>query len=205
MRRFTWRFRAPSAAVRGGVTLTIGPLKVSAAHPRSSFAFLPALAFTAALIVLGACTPAALPSSSVSATPSAVAVDVTSSPGPSTLASASPAPPPTIAVVKVTPIPNAPDSNTVVKLIAARVRWVPTTLAAPAGQVWHVRIDNQDGPPEHHNFVVASGKTVPERIYQSPNFNKGTFTFDIPALPAGSYLFICTVHADVMTGTLELR
>jgi plastocyanin len=164
-----------------------------------------ALAFTAALVVLSACSAAALPSSSASAAPSAVAVDVTPSPGPSTLAPASPAPPPTIAVVKVTPIPNAPDSNTVVKLIAARVRWVPTTLAAPAGQVWHVRIDNQDGPPEHHNFVVASGKTVPERIYQSPNFNKGTFTFDIPALPAGSYLFICTVHADVMTGTLELR
>jgi plastocyanin len=162
-------------------------------------------AFTAALVVLSACSAAALPSSSASAAPSAVAVDVTPSPGPSTLAPASPAPPPTIAVVKVTPIPNAPDSNTVVKLIAARVRWVPTTLAAPAGQVWHVRIDNQDGPPEHHNFVVASGKTVPERIYQSPNFNKGTFTFDIPALPAGSYLFICTVHADVMTGTLELR
>jgi hypothetical protein len=164
-----------------------------------------ALAFTAALIVLGACTPAALPSSSVSAAPSAVAVDVTPSPGPSTLASASPEPLPTIGVVKVTPIPNAPDSKTVVKLVAARVRWVPTTLAAPAGQVWHVQIDNQDGPPEHHNLVVASGKTVPERIYQSPNFNKGTFTFDIPALPAGSYLFICTVHGDVMTGTLELR
>jgi plastocyanin len=85
------------------------------------------------------------------------------------------------------------------------VRWVPTTLAAPADEVWHVQIDNQDGPPEHHNFVVASGKTVPERIYQSTNFNKGTFTFDVPALPAGNYLFICTVHADVMTGTLELR
>jgi plastocyanin len=164
-----------------------------------------ALAFTAALVVLNACTAAALPSSSASAAPSAVAVDVTNSPGPSTLASASPPPLPTIAVVKVSPIPNAPDSKTVVKLVAARVRWVPTTLAAPAGQVWHVQIDNQDGPPEHHNFVVASGKTVPERIYQSPNFNKGTFTFDIPALPAGSYLFICTVHADVMTGTLELR
>ena len=92
-----------------------------------------------------------------------------------------------------------------VTLVAAHVRWVPTTLAAPAGKVWHVQIDNQDGPPEHHNFVVASGKTVPERIYQSANFNKGTFTFDVPALPAGNYLFICTVHADVMTGTLELH
>ncbi|MEA2546041.1 MAG: Cupredoxin-like domain [Chloroflexota bacterium] len=180
-------------------------MRPGAAHRRTVFIFLPALALAAALVVLGACTAAALPSSSVSAAPSAVAVDVTNSPEPSTSASGSPAPLPTIAVVKVTPIPNAPDSKTIVKVVAAHVRWVPTTLAAPAGKVWHVRIDNQDGPPEHHNFVVASGKTFPERIYQSRNFNKGTFTFDVPALPAGKYLFICTVHPDVMTGTLELR
>ena len=175
------------------------------AHRRAVIAFLPALALTAALVVLSACSASALPSSSVSATPSAAPVDVTPSPGPSTLASASLAPLPTIAVVKVTPIPNAPDSKTIVKVVAAHVRWVPTTLTAPAGKVWHVQIDNQDGPPEHHNFAVASGKTYAEQIYQSANFNKGTFTFDVPALPAGNYLFICTVHPDVMTGTLELR
>jgi plastocyanin len=169
------------------------------------FAFLPALALTVALVVLSACTAAALREferlgrafggggrPDLFARTIGVGLGVTGSL-------------PTIAVVKVTPIPNAPDSRTVVKVVAADVRWVPTTLAAPAGQVWHVTIDNQDGPPEHHNFVVASGKTVPERIYQSTNFNKGTFTFDVPALPAGNYLFICTVHADVMTGTLELR
>jgi plastocyanin len=176
-----------------------------AAHRRTVFAFLRALALSAVLAVLGACTTAAVPSSSVVALPSTVPVDVTPSTAPSTLASASPAPLPTIAVVKVTPIPNAPDSTTVVKVVASHVRWVPTTLTAPAGKVWHIQVDNQDGPPEHHNFVVASGKTVPERIYQSTNFNKGTFTFDVPALPAGTYLFICTVHADVMTGTLEIR
>ena len=180
-------------------------MTATAAHRRTGFAFLPALALTTALVALSACSATALPSSSVSAVPSAVAVDVTSSPGPSTFASAPPTPRPTIAVVKVTPIPSAPDSKTVVKVVAAHVRWVPNTLVAPAGQVWHIEIDNQDGPPEHHNFAVASGKTFAEQIYQSPNFNKGTFTYDVPALPPGAYLFICTVHPDVMTGTLELR
>jgi plastocyanin len=175
------------------------------ADRRAGIAFLPGLALTAALALLNACTAAALPSSSVSSAPSLVAGNATSSPVSSMLVSASPPLLPTEAVVKVTPIPNAPDSKAVVKVAAAHVRWVPTTLAAPAGQIWHVQVDNQDGPPEHHNFVVASGKTFEERIYQSPNFNKGTFTFDVPALPAGTYLFICTVHADVMTGTLEIR
>jgi plastocyanin len=78
-------------------------------------------------------------------------------------------------------------------------------LTAPAGKVWHVKIDNRDGAPEHHNFAVASGRTFEERIFQSPNFFTGTFTFDIPALPAGSYLFICTVHPGVMTGTLTIK
>jgi plastocyanin len=170
-------------------------MKATAALRRIGFAFLPALAI---VVALSGCNAAAVPSSSA-------AVDVTPSPAPSAMASASSSPRPTVAVVKVTPIPNSSDSKTVVKLVVAHVRWMPTTLAAPAGAVWHIEIDNQDGPPEHHNFVVASGKTVPERIFQSKNFDKGTVTLDVPALPAGNYLFICTVHPDVMTGTLELR
>jgi hypothetical protein len=179
-----------------------GDEMTATAHRRTQFPFLPAFPLMAALVGLGACN-AAVPSSS--AAPSVVAVDLSASPAPSTLASASQAPVPTVAVVKVTPIPNAPESKTVVKVVVAHVRWTPTTLAAPAGQAWHVEIENQDGPPEHHNFVVASGKTVPERIFQSKNFDKGTVTLDVPALPAGNYLFICTIHADVMTGTLELH
>jgi plastocyanin len=29
-----------------------------------------------------------------------------------------------------------------------------------------------------------------------------TVTYEIPALPAGDYQFICTVHVDTMRGTL---
>ena len=84
------------------------------------------------------------------------------------------------------------------------MRWSTTTPSAPAGKVWHVKINHEDGRPEHHPIAIASGTTFAEQIYQSPNFVMGTFTFDLPALPAGSYLFICTVHPDVMTGTLTL-
>lgn len=158
----------------------------------------PAAALIAALIGVGGCSSPAAPSSNSPAPPA------TTRPTTEPSASPSPAPSGTPAIVKVTPIPDAPDSKTVVKVTALHVRWIPTTLTAPAGMVWHVEVDNQDGPPEHHNFVVASGKTVQERIFQSPNFDMGTFTFDVPALPVGSYLFICTIHPDVMTGTLTL-
>jgi hypothetical protein len=55
-----------------------------------------------------------------------------------------------------------------------------------------------------HNFTVASGPTFPERIFQVPDV-AGTHTFDIPALPAGSYFFICTIHPESMTGTLIIK
>jgi plastocyanin len=93
----------------------------------------------------------------------------------------------------------------VVELTAAKTSWTPKTLKAPAGKVWHVKIDDRDVAPEHHNFTVASGKTFEERIFQVPNFFTGTHSFDIPALPAGNYLFICTIHPDAMTGQLTLE
>jgi plastocyanin len=155
------------------------------------------VALLAAVVALGACSAAASSPTTAAAGPTGTPV-LTSTPS-------SPTPSPTVAVVKISPIPGAPDSGTVVPLVAFNVRWIPTTLTAPAGKIWHVKIENKDGPPEHHNFAVRSGKSFAEQIYQSPNFVMGTFTFNIPALPAGSYLFICTVHTDVMTGTLTIK
>ena len=168
-------------------------------NPRIRFTSPPLVTLMTALVALGGCSTAAVPSPSTAAALPTTTLVVTSSP------TSSSTPSPTVAVVKITPIPGAPDSKTVVQLVAARVRWNPTFLTAPAGKVWHVKIDNQDGALEHHNFAVASGRTFEERIFQSPNFFTGTFTFDIPALPAGSYLFICTVHPGVMTGTLTIK
>ena len=87
---------------------------------------------------------------------------------------------------------------------ADRLAFDATSLTAPAGKTWHVKIDNQETFLKH-NFTVASGKTVAERIFQSPNFGFGTSAFDVPALPAGTYLFVCTIHPETMTGTLTIR
>jgi plastocyanin len=167
-------------------------------HVRTPYRVPRVMAFLGAIVTL-----AALPSSST-APPSSVGVaspDVTPSSAPST--PSSPAPSPSAAIVKVTPIPGAPDSKVTVAVVAVHTRWDPTTLNAPAGKVWHVKIDDQDAG--HHNFTVASGKSFEERIFQVKNFVKGTYTVDIPALPAGNYLFICTIHPDAMTGTLTIK
>lgn len=168
------------------------------------FARIAVLVVTAA--ALEACATTAGPSQGTAAAmPSAGSAVIA---GGSSTASAPPSP--TVAVVKITPIPGAPDSKVVLQLTAKGAKWSVSGLDAPAGKVWHVQIDDQDTTGSgfgvaRHNFTVASGPTVPERIFQSPNFEIGTWTYDIPALPAGRYLFICTLHADFMTGTLAIR
>jgi hypothetical protein len=159
------------------------------------------VAILAAVIALGACSSAAVPAASTTAAlPTASpAVTATASPSPAT------SPSPSVAIVKITPIPGAPDSGTTLELVARGAKWDQTTMTAPAGKVWHVKVESKD-TLGHHNFVVASGKTFPERIYTSKNLLPlTTVTYDIPALPAGSYLFICTVHPETMTGTLTLE
>ncbi len=153
----------------------------------------------AVLTLLAACS-SGVASPIVSLTPT----EATASPAPTVEVTAAPTatPSPTAVIVTITPLPGAPDSGLVVELKAERDLWSVNQIDAPAGEVWHVQIDNVGGT---HNFTVASGPTVPERIFMSPRFDeRATYTFDIPALPAGSYLFICTIHADRMTGTLAI-
>lgn len=154
----------------------------------------------AVLTLLVACSSGATaPIASLTAT------EVAASPGPTVevTAAPTPAPAPTAAIVKVTPIPGAPDSGLVVQLTAKTDLWSVSRLDAPPGVGWQIQINDADGGT--HNFTVASGPTVPERIFMSTRFELvGSVTFDIPALPAGSYLFICTLHPERMTGTLTI-
>jgi plastocyanin len=154
-----------------------------------------ASALLVAVITIGACS-----SGTTAATASAGPLATVAGP----TAEITIGPPSTVPIVTVTPIAGAPDSGVVVKLVIDNVRWSVSTIQAPAGEIWHVEIDNRDGPTEQHNFVVASGPTFPERVYTSATFKTGMWAFDIPALPAGAYLFICTTHPSVMTGTLTL-
>jgi plastocyanin len=85
-------------------------------------------------------------------------------------------------------------------LVAKNVTFDTTELRAPAGRPFHIRLDNEDdGIP--HSVAFLSGST---ELWRSDVFNGiETRTFDVPALPAGTYRFVCTVHLG-MTGTLTV-
>jgi hypothetical protein len=90
--------------------------------------------------------------------------------------------------------------------VAKRVRWDLNSLVAPAGKTFQVELENLDGAPELHNFVVAVGTAAGPRLFSGGNFRgPATRTYDVPGLPAGSYVFTCSIHADVMTGDLTVK
>jgi plastocyanin len=157
-------------------------------------------AIAAAGLLAAACTGAAPAATAPAATPipaASVAAVVTPAP------TAKPTPSPTTAIVVVTPVPGAPDSKVVDQLSSLDAKWSKTVLTAPAGKLWHVAVNATD-PLGMHNFTITSGPAVEQRLFQSRTFGVGLHTFDLPALPAGTYTFICTLHPDTMHGTVEV-
>ena len=146
----------------------------------------------AAALVLAGCSPASPLPSDVATVPATL--PTTASP---TAAAITPVPDPTIV-----PIADAPDSNVTVELAADEFSWDSGRISAPAEMVWHVEIDSRT--EEDHNFVVTTNAPVPQRLYASEIFGKGLHTYDIPGLPAGTYVFVCTLHASFMAGSLTI-
>ena len=98
--------------------------------------------------------------------------------------------------------PDAPTSKVTVKLSVVTRRFVQTDLTAPADKTWQLEIDDRGTEAVMHNFTVMSGKV---RVYQTPFWGHGLSHFVVGGLPAGTYLFICTIHPGPMRGALEIK
>jgi plastocyanin len=109
---------------------------------------------------------------------------------------------PTASVAALSADPDAPASNVTVKLSVVTRRFVQTDLTAPAGKTWQLEIDDQGTEAVMHNFTVMSGQ---QRVYQTPFWGHGLSHFVVGGLPAGTYLFICTIHPGPMRGALEIK
>lgn len=86
-------------------------------------------------------------------------------------------------------------------VVAKDIAFQPTSLSIPADTATQITLDNQDTVP--HNIAIkdASGATVFKGEIQN---GQGTITYDVNALPAGSYQFWCELHPN-MTGTLAVQ
>jgi mono/diheme cytochrome c family protein len=96
---------------------------------------------------------------------------------------------------------SLPPAGDVIKEAALNVAFVNGALTAPADIPFVIEFDNQDaGIP--HNIAIKDGNGAflfTGEIVTGPVVTK----YNVPALPAGDYTFVCTVHPN-MTGTLKV-
>ena len=86
--------------------------------------------------------------------------------------------------------------------MALNIAFDNTTPQAPAGQAFVIEFDNQDpGIPHNIEIKDAGGATAFKgEIITGP----AKVSYKVPALAAGAYPFICSVHPN-MTGTLTAQ
>ena len=117
---------------------------------------------------------------------------------------APPTPPPASqaapsAAASVQPSAGASSEAGVVQVSASNVTFEQAQITAPAGAAFTIHFNNKDaGIPHNIEIKDPSGTQV---------FKGDTVTgpaevdYKVPALAAGSYTFICTIHSN-MTGML---
>jgi plastocyanin len=149
-------------------------------------------------VILAACAAASTPGWTFSPTPTPT-VAPSAAPGASS-APATPAPSgaPTAA-------PSGGGGAVVqVTLTASGIAYDKASLEVPANTPFQIVFTNNDAGIPHNVSIHKDSPTGPE-VWKGDIFNGvETRTYDVPALPAGTYGFVCSVHPN-MTGTLTAK
>ena len=100
--------------------------------------------------------------------------------------------------------PSASANANLVTISALGIKYEQDTVTAPAGVPFQLVFENKDaGTP--HNVSLHLGSATGAELFKGPIFNGvASRTYDVPALDAGTYAFVCTVH-PTMVGTLTAK
>ena len=120
-----------------------------------------------------------------------------------TYAAPTPAPSQPAASGSAAPASQAPASAGTgggpVQISAQGVQFEQKAVSAPAGAAFVIHFDNKD-TGQLHNVAIKDGSGA--EVFKGTFVNgPGTADYQVPALTAGAYTFVCDVHAN-MTGTL---
>ncbi len=100
------------------------------------------------------------------------------------------------------PAPSGAPTGVVLELTASGVKFDKATLEAPAGKDFAIKFTNGDAGTSHNVAIKdASGN---EKFHGEIFEGVDSRTYAVPALPAGTYTFVCSVHPN-MTGTLTVK
>jgi cytochrome c oxidase subunit II len=101
------------------------------------------------------------------------------------------------------PAPSGEAAGPTVEVGAQNIQFSTTELAAPADSAFVIHFSNEDAPGVLHNIEIkdASGAS----LFKGDLIDGGAEAdYPVPALAAGSYPYVCTVHPN-MTGTLTVQ
>ena len=100
--------------------------------------------------------------------------------------------------------PGGSGDPNLVMISALGIKYEQTTVTAPAGVPFQIVFDNKDAGTPHNVSLHLGGSTGAE-LFKGTIFNGiESRTYDVPALDAGQYAFVCTVH-PTMIGTLNAQ
>ena len=85
---------------------------------------------------------------------------------------------------------------------AKGIAFTQTSWTAPANKPFTIAFSNQDPGTPHDIEIKDSTGAV---VFKGDIFNgSDKRTYNVPALEAGAYAFVCSVHPN-MTGTLTVK
>jgi plastocyanin len=134
-----------------------------------------------------------------------LAACVTATPGWTYAPAPSVTPPPSAAASEAAGgSPGASQSADGIAISASGVAFEQASVTAPAGKAFQIAFDNKDaGTP--HNVAIHKDNASGAEVFKGEIVTGPvTKTYDVPALDAGTYAFVCSVHPN-MTGTLTVQ
>jgi plastocyanin len=97
--------------------------------------------------------------------------------------------------------PASVDPNAI-QISANGLKFDKTELSAPADKPFQIAFDNKESAP--HNVAIYRDEARTQKVIaEAPFSGPKVVTYSVPALAAGSYVFICDIHTD-MKGTLTV-
>src|SRR5512140_501386 len=129
---------------------------------------------------------------------------VTATPGWTYAPAPSVTPPPSAAASGPAGSPAASEAAGGVAISALNVAFEQTSVTAPAGKAFQITFDNKDaGTP--HNVAIHKDNAGGAEVFKGEIVTGPVAkTYDVPALDAGTYAFVCSAHPN-MTGTLTVQ